>query len=161
MTFNPLLTPVYSNPFRPPGVLVPSAAKTVMTDSTNVASLLNARTAGVGGAGPYPNNRFTFNSLVVEPVGNFALPIGKLYLLETQDGTLFKEIAQEIINPSQAPNVTTPTKTTPITFSRFSASNPLIINEGTEIVIATGVALANPGQLIAFLEGGRIWGTGL
>lgn len=137
-----------SLPFAPPGVAVPAAAKTALTDSTNIASLLNART------GTYASARFTFNQLRIQSVGLVVVPACKLYLLETIDGAIYRERG-ELAIASAAPSATAAGVSS--TFPAWTSTNPLIVEEGSEIVIATSVNLT-AGQLMAFLEGGRVWG---
>jgi hypothetical protein len=139
-------SPVFSSPFQPIGVIVPATAKTVLTDNTAIASLLNARAA------PYLNNRFTFAEVAVEVVANISA--GKLWLLETFDGNVYRKRGEQD-HLSGAPTSTA--KVAPIVFSQFTAASPLIVAEGSEIVIATAVA-QTAGSLIAYLKAGRIFG---
>jgi hypothetical protein len=121
-------------------VAVPATAKTVLTDTSNAAILVASMA----------NNRQQFGLIYAQPAITYVA--GKLMLFLYDGATAFDidEIAHA------AGTVSTTASPGMIQFTRWSASQPLIIPEGHTLYVASAVA-QSAGAFVAHAQLGKVF----
>ena len=140
MAFTSNLKPTYSLGPMAAKVVLPAAAKTVLTDTSNAAKLVSAMN----------DNRQLFGMVFAQPAAT--LVAGKLMLFLVSGASAFD--IDEIAHAAMTVNTTT--RADMIQFSRWSNNSPLIIPEGHELWIATAVA-QTAGALVGHAQSGKVF----
>ena len=140
MPWSQNLTPGYAvGPFAPVPVLLPTTAKTVMTDNTNAVKVIDHSVAAL------LNFRILLSQVDLLPTG--ALSAGKFWLFlaatSTTSGFLEKD---ELVSASQS-GFSTTVGGTRLNFATWTSAKPLIVPEGYDLWAASSVAQATPPYL--------------
>jgi hypothetical protein len=117
-------------------VLLPTTAKTVMTDNTNAVKVIDHTALTL------VNYRILLSQVDLLPTG--ALSAGKFWLFLAQSGatTGFLE-KDELVNLSQS-GFSTTVGGTRLNFPTWTSTKPLIVPEGYDLWAASSVAQSNP-----------------
>jgi hypothetical protein len=138
MPYSPATAGTFLLPAAPGKIAVPAAAKTTLTDITNAALLVPSMTS----------SRQYFTNIFVQQIGTVIA--GKVQLW-VYDGSVAWAIDEAAVAALTYSTTSVPTK---ISFSNWSATNPLMLEFGNSLYVSTSVA-QTAGVLIAHAQGGK------
>jgi hypothetical protein len=143
LAYTPNLAPTYPTGPTARMATVPATAKTVFTDASNTAVLVDRATDTL-------NNRMTFGSVFVQPNANIVAGKFQLYLY---DGTTYR-LLKEVVNTAQA-GITATAAGTPIDFG-YLPTAPLVVPDGYSLLVATAVA-QTASSVVAHAQLGKVF----
>lgn len=136
MPFTPNTVPTYAQaPLDLAPVTLPATAKTVFTDTSNAQLLL--ATVAVG-------RKATFARIYAQPVAN--LTAGRLMLFKSNDGGSTARMVKDVAHASLT--VSTTAEGAEIDFG-YTEADPLIVEEGWSLYVASAVAQASGAAIVA------------